>query len=52
MLRDFQIHRKFTLNEDNVILHIGWKKNRVKLYQGNKNQWDDVFFLYIELFDI
>ena len=23
MLRDFQIHRKFTLNEDNAILHIG-----------------------------
>jgi hypothetical protein len=23
MLRDFRVHRKFTLNEDNVILHIG-----------------------------
>jgi hypothetical protein len=23
MLHDFQIHSKFTLNEDNAILHIG-----------------------------
>jgi hypothetical protein len=25
MLRDFRIHSKFTLNEDNAILHINWK---------------------------
>jgi hypothetical protein len=28
MLRDFRIHSKFTLNEDNAILHIDWKKNK------------------------
>ena len=28
MMCDFQIHSKFTLNEDNAILHIDWKKNK------------------------
>jgi hypothetical protein len=32
MLRDFRVHRKFTLNEENSILHIGWKKK--KSYQA------------------
>ena len=35
MLRDFWIHSKFTLNEDNAILHIGWKK-KIKLWQETK----------------
>ena len=42
MLRDFHVHRKFTLNEDNVILHIGWtkkKKNSYHVLTRNETVW-------------
>ena len=28
MLQELRIHRKFTLNEDNAILHIGWRRGK------------------------